>query len=201
MNIYTVNETEKTYAPFKDTFEFRKQHKSCLQCKDSLKSCRAASNGVQKSHDALIEGLRIFCRIVPHQYRTLLNNGMGQNWNTFNIGFQFRAKGLTTVLDSTSEKFLFGQVMRQSQQPNQGSNATIYLDFASLGRLKCGPIYLVRRAHPCKRHPVTPAANGSPSRVTPSPSLIQYLGHHPPLFRSIGVTLPYPGVTPSPSLI
>ncbi|KAG2141838.1 hypothetical protein DEU56DRAFT_267583 [Suillus clintonianus] len=70
----------------------------------------------------------------------MYSTDMGQNWNTFNVGIQFRAKGLTTVSDSTSQKFLIlGQVMRQSQQPNQGRNAAIYLDFTGLGRRQCGP--------------------------------------------------------------
>jgi photosystem II stability/assembly factor-like uncharacterized protein len=70
----------------------------------------------------------------------IYSTDMGKNWNTYNVGIQFRAKGLTTVSDSTSQKFLLlGQVMRDPQQPNQVRNAAIYLDFAALGRPKCGP--------------------------------------------------------------
>jgi photosystem II stability/assembly factor-like uncharacterized protein len=70
----------------------------------------------------------------------MYSTDMGKNWNTYNVGIQFRAKGLTTVSDSTSQKFLLlGQVMRDPQQPNQVRNAAIYLDFAALGRPKCGP--------------------------------------------------------------
>ncbi|KAG2137161.1 uncharacterized protein EDB93DRAFT_1253769 [Suillus bovinus] len=59
--------------------------------------------------------------------------------NTYTVGIQSRARSLTTVSDSTSQKFLLlSQVMRQSQQPNQGHNAAIYLDFAALERWKCG---------------------------------------------------------------
>ncbi|KAG1874291.1 hypothetical protein F4604DRAFT_1763753 [Suillus subluteus] len=69
----------------------------------------------------------------------MYSTDMGKNWNTYDVGIQFRAKGLTTVSDSTSQKFLLlGQVMRQSQQPDEGRNAAIYLDFAALGRPKCG---------------------------------------------------------------
>ncbi|KAG2364310.1 vacuolar protein sorting/targeting protein 10 [Suillus spraguei] len=69
----------------------------------------------------------------------LYSTDMGQNWNTYNVGIQFRARGLTTVSDSTSQKFLLlGQVMRQSQEPDKGHNAVIYLDFAALDRPKCG---------------------------------------------------------------
>ncbi|KAG2114629.1 uncharacterized protein F5147DRAFT_834477 [Suillus discolor] len=70
----------------------------------------------------------------------MYSTDMGRTWNTYNVGIQFRAKRLTTVTDSTSQKFLLlGQVTRQSQQPNEGRNAAIYLDFATLGRRKCGP--------------------------------------------------------------
>ncbi|KAG2143753.1 uncharacterized protein EDB93DRAFT_1321681 [Suillus bovinus] len=70
----------------------------------------------------------------------MYSTNMGQTWNTYNVGIQFRAKGLTTVSDSTSQKFLLlGQVMRQSQQSDQGRNVAIYLDFATLGRPQCGP--------------------------------------------------------------
>ncbi|KAG0704558.1 hypothetical protein DFH29DRAFT_910863 [Suillus ampliporus] len=69
----------------------------------------------------------------------MYSTDMGQNWKTYNVGIQFLAKGLTTVSDSTSQKFLLlGQVTRQSQQPGKGRNAAIYLDFATLGRRQCG---------------------------------------------------------------
>jgi len=57
---------------------------------------------------------------------------------TYNVGIQIRAKGLTTVSDSTSQKFvLLGQVTRESQQGGR-RNVVIYLDFATLGRPQCG---------------------------------------------------------------
>ncbi|KAG1747763.1 uncharacterized protein EDB91DRAFT_1245255 [Suillus paluster] len=69
----------------------------------------------------------------------MYSTDMGQTWQTYNVGIKFRARGLTTVSDSTSQKFLLlGQVMRESQQSGQGRNAAIYLDFAALGRRQCG---------------------------------------------------------------
>ncbi|OAX34393.1 Oligoxyloglucan reducing end-specific cellobiohydrolase, partial [Rhizopogon vinicolor AM-OR11-026] len=68
----------------------------------------------------------------------LYSTDMGQTWNPYNVGVQFRAKGLTTVSDSTSQKFvILGQVTRQSKQ-NGPRHAVIYLDFATLGRPQCG---------------------------------------------------------------
>ena len=50
-----------------------------------------------------------------------------------------RARILTTVADSTSQKFLLvGQLSRQDQQTGKGRFATIFLDFAKLNRRKCG---------------------------------------------------------------
>ncbi|KAG2093136.1 uncharacterized protein F5147DRAFT_755284 [Suillus discolor] len=70
----------------------------------------------------------------------MYSTDMGHTWKTYNIGIQFRVKGLTAVSDSTSQKFLLlGQVMSQSQQPSNDRNAIIHLDFATLGRLRCGP--------------------------------------------------------------
>ncbi|KAG2031911.1 vacuolar protein sorting/targeting protein 10 [Suillus americanus] len=81
--------------------------------------------------------------IVDDQQPTnsiLYSTDMGRTWKTYNIGIQFRVKGLTAVSDSTSQKFLLlGHVMPQSQQPGNGHNAVIYLNFATLGRPKCGP--------------------------------------------------------------
>ncbi|KAG1874332.1 hypothetical protein F4604DRAFT_2009684 [Suillus subluteus] len=81
--------------------------------------------------------------IVDDQQPTdsiLYSTDMGQTWKTYNIGIQFRVHKLTAVSDSTSQKFLvLGYVMPQSRQPGNGRNAAIYLDFATLGRPKCGP--------------------------------------------------------------
>ncbi|KAG1845862.1 hypothetical protein DFJ58DRAFT_730700 [Suillus subalutaceus] len=81
--------------------------------------------------------------IVDDQQPTdsiLYSTDMGQTWKTYNIGIQFHVMGLTTVSDSTSQKFLvLGYVMSQSRQPDDGRIAAIYLDFATLGRPKCGP--------------------------------------------------------------
>ncbi|KAG1738508.1 hypothetical protein EDB19DRAFT_894550 [Suillus lakei] len=81
--------------------------------------------------------------IVDDQQPTdsiMYSTDMGQTWKTYIVGIHFRVKSLTAVSDSASQKFLLlSQVMPQSQQPNLGHNAAIYLDFATLGRPKCGP--------------------------------------------------------------
>ncbi|KZT68685.1 Oligoxyloglucan reducing end-specific cellobiohydrolase [Daedalea quercina L-15889] len=63
---------------------------------------------------------------------------LGRTWRTFNYGFNMRARILTTVSDSTSQKFmLVGQVAR-SDQPGRGRYAVVYLDFAPVRSRKCG---------------------------------------------------------------
>jgi hypothetical protein len=49
-----------------------------------------------------------------------------------------RARALSTVQDSTSQKFiLLGQLSRQDSTP-EGRVAAVFLDFAPMGRRKCG---------------------------------------------------------------
>ncbi|EGN96883.1 hypothetical protein SERLA73DRAFT_170248 [Serpula lacrymans var. lacrymans S7.3] len=63
---------------------------------------------------------------------------MGKNWKTYDFGINLRARGLTTVSDSTSQKFiLVGQVSRQDQKSDQGRYAIVFLDFAATRNRKC----------------------------------------------------------------
>ncbi|KDQ61974.1 hypothetical protein JAAARDRAFT_76825 [Jaapia argillacea MUCL 33604] len=63
---------------------------------------------------------------------------LGRNWKSFNLGIKMRARALTTVPDSTSQKFvLLGQIARRDQVGNQGRYAVIFLDFATLRRRQC----------------------------------------------------------------
>ena len=58
---------------------------------------------------------------------------------TFNLTFQVRARGLTSVSDATSQKFmLLVQIPRREQKPGEGRYAVIYLDFAGMRGRKCG---------------------------------------------------------------
>ncbi|KAI0766636.1 Oligoxyloglucan reducing end-specific cellobiohydrolase [Trametes elegans] len=62
----------------------------------------------------------------------------GKTWKTHNYGIRMRARILTTVGDSTSQKFLLvGQVAKRDQK-NNGRFAAVFLDFATLDRRKCG---------------------------------------------------------------
>ncbi|KAF9224207.1 Oligoxyloglucan reducing end-specific cellobiohydrolase [Gyrodon lividus] len=63
----------------------------------------------------------------------------GRSWKSFKLGLNVRAKALTTVSDSTSQKFiLLAQVSRQDQREGQGRYAVISLDFAPTRSRKCG---------------------------------------------------------------
>lgn len=56
----------------------------------------------------------------------------------YSYGMRLRARILTTVGDSTSQKFLLiGQIARKDQVEGQGRYAAIFLDFATLDRRKC----------------------------------------------------------------
>ena len=54
------------------------------------------------------------------------------------LGVNIRARGLSTVQDSTSQKFiLLGQLSREDST-SEGRYASFFLDFAPMGRRKCG---------------------------------------------------------------
>ncbi|EPS94899.1 hypothetical protein FOMPIDRAFT_101305 [Fomitopsis schrenkii] len=79
---------------------------------------------------------------------------LGQTWQTYSYGFNMRARILTTVSDSTSQKFmLVGQVSREDV-PGRGRWALVYLDFAPVRSRKCGDNdferwYARSRTHEC----------------------------------------------------
>jgi hypothetical protein len=57
---------------------------------------------------------------------------------TLQLGVRIRARALSTVQDSTSQKFLLlGQLSREDAT-DEGRVASIFLDFAPMGRPKCG---------------------------------------------------------------
>ncbi|KAK1231898.1 vacuolar protein sorting/targeting protein PEP1 [Marasmius sp. AFHP31] len=62
---------------------------------------------------------------------------MGKSWHDYKLDMSFRARALTTLPDSTSQKFvLVAQVARQDQH-QRGRYAVIFLDFAETRKSKC----------------------------------------------------------------
>ncbi|KAI0676132.1 Oligoxyloglucan reducing end-specific cellobiohydrolase [Trametes maxima] len=61
----------------------------------------------------------------------------GKSWQSFNFGKRMRARILTTVGDSTSQKFLLVGQLAKRDQTNNGRFAAVFLDFATLDRRKC----------------------------------------------------------------
>ncbi|EIW75279.1 Oligoxyloglucan reducing end-specific cellobiohydrolase [Coniophora puteana RWD-64-598 SS2] len=63
----------------------------------------------------------------------------GRNWKTYTLPIRIRSRYLTTISDSTSQKFvLLGQVAREDQQAGKGRHAVVFLDFAGTRTRKCG---------------------------------------------------------------
>ncbi|KAF9245435.1 hypothetical protein BU15DRAFT_59022 [Melanogaster broomeanus] len=56
----------------------------------------------------------------------------GATWKSFKLGLNIRARGLTTVSDSTSQKFML------LAQDSQGHYAVMFLDFAPTWSRQCG---------------------------------------------------------------
>ncbi|KAH7908483.1 hypothetical protein BJ138DRAFT_352183 [Hygrophoropsis aurantiaca] len=64
---------------------------------------------------------------------------LGKTWKQYDLGITVRAKALTTVSDSTSQKFmLLAQVSRQDHRQGEGRYIVIFLDFADTRSRKCG---------------------------------------------------------------
>ncbi|KAF8649292.1 hypothetical protein AX16_005896 [Volvariella volvacea WC 439] len=63
---------------------------------------------------------------------------MGNSWESYNVGFKFRARALTTLPDSTSQKFLLlATVARRDQSNEIGGTVIIFLDFSGTRKNKC----------------------------------------------------------------
>ncbi|KAH6886024.1 vacuolar protein sorting/targeting protein 10 [Coprinopsis sp. MPI-PUGE-AT-0042] len=65
---------------------------------------------------------------------------MGKTWETYDFGISIRSRALTSVPDSTSQKFLlFGLTSRKSQASNKklGKVVVIHLDFSKMRKNKC----------------------------------------------------------------
>ncbi|KAG8905227.1 vacuolar protein sorting/targeting protein PEP1 [Tulasnella sp. 403] len=61
----------------------------------------------------------------------------GKSWKGLDLGVTLRAKSLTTIPDSTSQKFiLIGQLNRQSTT-DEGKYAAVFLDFATMNKRQC----------------------------------------------------------------
>ena len=57
---------------------------------------------------------------------------------TYNLGVRLAARGLVTLPDSTSQKFLLlGMVSKRDQKPDVGAVVVVYLDFSKTRGKKC----------------------------------------------------------------
>ncbi len=58
----------------------------------------------------------------------------------YNFGIKVRARILTTIPDSTSQKFIiFGQIGRKDQQQDKGRYVSLFIDFADTRTRECQP--------------------------------------------------------------
>ncbi|OCH85342.1 Oligoxyloglucan reducing end-specific cellobiohydrolase [Obba rivulosa] len=78
----------------------------------------------------------------------------GRTWKTYNYGVKMRARVLTTVDDSTSQKFLLVGQIAKKDQTGDGRYAVVYLDFAPTRSRKCQesdfePWYARSASHEC----------------------------------------------------
>ena len=62
----------------------------------------------------------------------------GKTWEKYNFGVKIRALLLTTIPDSTSQKFLLLGSMTRKEAGNQDRHAVVFLDFATLQSRQCG---------------------------------------------------------------
>ncbi len=72
-------------------------------------------------------------------FHVILLTIVGVYRSTYKLGVRVRARILTTVPDSTSQKFmLVGQVSRSDSKGNDGRYVVVFLDFAKTRSRKCG---------------------------------------------------------------
>ncbi|EJU03910.1 Oligoxyloglucan reducing end-specific cellobiohydrolase [Dacryopinax primogenitus] len=62
----------------------------------------------------------------------------GTTWHDLKFGVNIRARGLTTVPDSTSQKFLLLGTLSRKDQNDDGRHVSVFLDFAPLQKRQCG---------------------------------------------------------------
>ncbi|PSR72220.1 hypothetical protein PHLCEN_2v11927, partial [Hermanssonia centrifuga] len=68
------------------------------------------------------------------------STNFGKTWLKYNFGIKVRARILTTVPDSTSQKFIiFGQIGRKDQQQDKGRYVSLFIDFADTRTRECQP--------------------------------------------------------------
>ncbi|KAI5121770.1 hypothetical protein M0805_009581 [Coniferiporia weirii] len=66
------------------------------------------------------------------------SSNLGRTWNTLKLDYRLRARALTTVPDSTSQKFmLVGQLARRDQT-GSGSYVVAHIDFENTRPRQCG---------------------------------------------------------------
>jgi photosystem II stability/assembly factor-like uncharacterized protein len=66
----------------------------------------------------------------------------GKTWEKLALGVKMRAKILTTIPDSTSQKFLLIGTQNREDAGTQPRQVVAFLDFATVGKRKCGEKYL-----------------------------------------------------------
>ncbi|KDQ06635.1 hypothetical protein BOTBODRAFT_181398 [Botryobasidium botryosum FD-172 SS1] len=62
----------------------------------------------------------------------------GASWSKLDLGIKVRARLLTTIPDSTSQRFILLGSLSRKDQDNDGRHAVIFLDFGGLGKRVCG---------------------------------------------------------------
>ncbi len=65
------------------------------------------------------------------------SHDMGKTWTQLDIGVKIRALLLTTIPDSTSQKFLLLGTLGRGDANEDGRHATVFLDFAPISKRKC----------------------------------------------------------------
>ncbi|KZT39018.1 vacuolar protein sorting/targeting protein 10 [Sistotremastrum suecicum HHB10207 ss-3] len=61
----------------------------------------------------------------------------GQTWHDLSLGVSVGARLLTTIPDSTSQKFLLLGTLARREQKGQGNHVMLYLDFAPIQKREC----------------------------------------------------------------
>ncbi|KAG8983213.1 vacuolar protein sorting/targeting protein PEP1, partial [Tulasnella sp. 427] len=61
----------------------------------------------------------------------------GKTWHAVDLGVTMRARSLTTIPDSTSQKFLITGLLNRKSSTETGRFATVFIDFATMKKRQC----------------------------------------------------------------
>lgn len=105
---------------------------------DAGQTWRMVKDGAHKYEFGAVGSILVMVDDEDATDEMLYSFDFGKTWSKFDFGVKLRAKLLTTIPDSTSQKFmLLGTLSRKNQGENDERHVIVQIDFASLKKRQC----------------------------------------------------------------